>query len=84
MIKAFQSVQMLEGAANPAVLASGIWEALVTTAFGLAVGIIALFAYNFLHNRIARAVNSMERAATDFIDLLQSPTEARERRRVHA
>jgi biopolymer transport protein ExbB len=81
MIRAFQQVQVLEGAANPAALASGIWEALVTTAFGLAVGIIALFAYNFLHNRIARAVNGMERAATEFIDLLQSPAESRERRR---
>jgi biopolymer transport protein ExbB len=84
MIRAFQQVQALQGAVDPSVLASGIWEALVTTAFGLAVGIIALFAYNFLHNRIARAVNAMERAATEFIDLLQSPTEARERRRVHA
>lgn len=82
MIRAFQQVQALQGAANPAVLASGIWEALVTTAFGLAVGIIALFFYNFLHNRIARAVNGMERAASEFIDLLQSPAEARERRRV--
>jgi biopolymer transport protein ExbB len=85
MIRAFQQVQTLQGAANPAALASGIWEALVTTAFGLAVGILALFFYNFLHNRIARAVNAMERAATEFIDLLQSPSEAREpRRRVPA
>ncbi len=83
MIRAFQQVQVLEGAANPAALASGIWEALVTTAFGLAVGIIALFAYNFLLNRIARAVNGMERAATEFIDLLQSPAEQRERRRAN-
>jgi len=84
MIRAFQQVQALQGAVNPAALASGIWEALVTTAFGLAVGILALFFYNFLFNRIARAVNSMERAASEFIDLLQSPSEARERRRIPA
>jgi biopolymer transport protein ExbB len=84
MIRAFQEVQVLQGAANPAALASGIWEALVTTAFGLAVGILALFAYNFLHNRIARVVNGMERAASEFIDLLQSPAQAHPPERRHA
>jgi biopolymer transport protein ExbB len=84
MISAFQQIQALEGNVNPSVLASGIWEALVTTAAGLAVGILALFAYNFLLNRISRSINEMERVATEFIDLLQTPTEARERRRVTA
>lgn len=82
MITAFQQIQAMEGNVNPSLLASGIWEALVTTAAGLTVGIIALFAYNFLLNRISRSVNEMERVATDFIDLLQTPAEARERRRV--
>lgn len=79
MIAAFQQVQALEGAASPAALASGIWEALVTTAFGLAVGIVALFAYNFLVNRIGRLLNDIQIAAADFIDLLQSPTNHRGR-----
>ncbi|MFV1981195.1 MAG: MotA/TolQ/ExbB proton channel family protein, partial [Rhodothermia bacterium] len=39
MIKAFQQIQSLQGNVNPSVLAGGIWEALVTTAFGLTVGI---------------------------------------------
>lgn len=82
MIAAFQQIQAMEGNVNPSLLASGIWEALVTTAAGLAVGILALFAYNFLLNRISRSVNEMERVATDFIDLLQTPAESRERRRV--
>lgn len=73
MIRAFQQIQNLQGNVNPSVLAGGIWEALLTTAFGLAVGILALFAYNFLINRIKRLVNDMERSATDFIDLLQEP-----------
>ncbi len=73
MIKAFQQIQNLQGNVNPSVLAEGIWEALLTTAFGLAVGILAYFAYNFLLNRIKRLVNDMERSATDFIDLLQEP-----------
>lgn len=73
MIQAFQQIQRLQGAVNPSVLAEGIWEALITTAFGLGVGIMALFAYNFLINRINRTVNDLERASTEFIDLLQTP-----------
>jgi biopolymer transport protein ExbB len=73
MIKAFQEIQNLQGNVNPSVLAGGIWEALVTTAAGLLVGILALFSYNFLIGRIRRLTNDMERSATDFIDLLQEP-----------
>ena len=73
MIKAFQEIQRLQGNVNPSVLAGGIWEALITTAAGLVVGIMAFFFYNFLLNRINRLVNDLERSATDFIDLLQEP-----------
>ncbi len=73
MIRAFQQIQTLQGNVNPAVLAGGIWEALITTAAGLLVGILALFSYNFLIGRIRRLSNDMERSATDFIDLLQEP-----------
>jgi len=73
MIRAFQEIQNLQGNVNPSVLAGGIWEALITTAAGLLVGILALFAYNFLLERIRRLTNDMERSATDFIDLLQEP-----------
>ncbi len=82
MISAFQQIQALEGNVNPSVLASGIWEALVTTAAGLAVGILALFAYNFLLSRIGRSVHEMEGVATEFIDLLQAPATAAPRRAV--
>ena len=73
MIKAFQEIQNLQGNVNPSVLAGGIWEALLTTAAGLLVGILAVFFYNLLLNRINRLVNDMERSATAFIDLLQEP-----------
>lgn len=73
MIQAFQEIQVLEGNVNPSVLAGGIWEALLTTAAGLVVGILAFFFYNFLLSKIRRLVNDMERSATDFIDLLQEP-----------
>lgn len=73
MIRAFQQIQSLQGNVNPSVLAGGIWEALVTTAAGLLVGILALFSYNLIIGRIRRLTNDMERSATDFIDLLQEP-----------
>ena len=73
MIAAFRQIQAYEGLASPAVLAGGIWEALVTTAAGLAVGLLALFAYNLLIGRITRLVHEMERVTSDFIDLLQTP-----------
>jgi biopolymer transport protein ExbB len=73
MIRAFQQIQNLQGNVNPSVLAGGIWEALVTTACGLVVGIMALIAYNYLLTRISRVINEMEQSATEFIDLLQEP-----------
>lgn len=76
MIRAFQQIQSLQGNVNPSVLAGGIWEALISTAAGLIVGILAFFFYNYLLTRINRLVNDMERTATDFIDLLQTPAPA--------
>ncbi len=73
LIEAFQAIQFAEGSVSPALLANGMWEAMITTAAGLTVGIPALFAYNFLMNRIRRTVNDLERASTDFLDLLQTP-----------
>lgn len=83
MIEAFQEIQSLQGNVNPSVLAGGIWEALITTATGLLVGIIAVFFYNFLIGRINRQVNNMERSATDFIDLLQEPVPTRQEQRTY-
>lgn len=79
MIRAFQQIQNLQGNVNPSVLAGGIWEALLTTAAGLVVGILAFFFYNLLLTRIKRLINDMERSATDFIDLLQAPVPTRTR-----
>lgn len=73
MIRAFMDIQSLQGNVNPSVLAGGIWEALITTAFGLVVGIIAFSFYNYLLGRVDRMVFELENASADFIDLLQSP-----------
>ncbi len=70
MIAAFMKIQELQGSASPADLASGIWEALLTTAFGLFVGIPALALYNYFVSNINKIVLDMERVATDILDVL--------------
>lgn len=73
MIRAFMDIQSLQGNVNPSVLAGGIWEALITTATGLIVGIIAFGFYNYLLGKINRMIFELENASADFIDLLQAP-----------
>lgn len=73
MIDAFMQIQGLQGNVNPSVLAGGIWEALITTAWGLTVGIVAFGAYNYLLAKINRLVFQLEMASTDFVELLQKP-----------
>lgn len=71
MVSAFQRIESLGGIVNPSDLAGGIWEALVTTVFGLIVGIAAFAVYNYFVTRVARFVHDMEYATTEFLDLLE-------------
>jgi biopolymer transport protein ExbB len=65
------TIQDLAGAANPSDLAGGIWEALITTAFGLIVGIPALAFYNYFLSAVKRLVGEMETVANDVVDVIQ-------------
>ena len=71
MISAFMKIEDMQGSANPSDLAGGIWEALITTAFGLGVGIIALTAYNYLLAAITKLVSEMEVVSNDVLDVLE-------------
>lgn len=71
MIQAFMKIEALQGAANPSDLAGGIWEALLTTAFGLAVGIIAFTFYNYLVTAINKLVVDMEVISNDVVDIIE-------------
>jgi len=73
MIQAFISIAQEEGAVSPKLLSSGIYEAMVTTAAGLFVGILAYLGYNYLVSRVQKLVHRMETTAIDFVDLLQEP-----------
>ena len=73
MITAFFNLANAGTSANISVLSIGIYQALVTTVAGLIVGIIALFAYNYLVARVNRVMNSMEAKTMEFMDLLNEP-----------
>jgi biopolymer transport protein TolQ len=66
----FQDIGM-KGAANLAVVAPGISEALVATAMGLAAAIPAVVAYNQFANRIRRIESEMNHFSAEFLNLLK-------------
>jgi len=64
MIAAFQALQDAGSRADPATLAGGIWEALLTTAAGMAVAIPAAMALTWFESVVDRLRLEMEDAAT--------------------
>lgn len=60
MIEAFGKLAASSGAADPALLAGGIWTALVTTALGLSIAILFYLTSLWLDGRIAREAHDME------------------------
>lgn len=75
MIQSFQELELAGGSANAAVLAGGIWQALLTTAAGLIVAIPAAIAANLLSARADRAGHAIE----DAVSALFAAEHARER-----
>ncbi|HCC86407.1 MAG TPA: biopolymer transporter ExbB [Porphyromonadaceae bacterium] len=73
MVKAFMSMAGAGANVDVNILSTGIYEALVTTVGGLIVGIIALFAYNYLSTRIKGIVNRLEMRIMEFMDILNEP-----------
>ncbi|GAB5552484.1 MAG: MotA/TolQ/ExbB proton channel family protein [Saprospiraceae bacterium] len=73
MILAFYEMSTQQNV-TPSVLAGGIYQALITTAIGLAIGITAFVSYNLLVANVEKVVFKMERTTVEFMDLLQEPT----------
>lgn len=73
MVQAFFDMANAGNNIEIGILASGIYEAMVTTVGGLIVGIIAYFLYNILVTRINKVVNDLEVRAAEFMDLLHEP-----------
>jgi len=73
MVQAFFQLASAGQNSNVTILASGIYQALVTTVAGLIVGILALFAYNYLTSRVNKVMNKLEGKSMEFMDLLNEP-----------
>ena len=63
MITAFSKLENAGSRVDPAILAGGIWEALLTTAFGLIVAIPALGAFYWLDGKVDKVREDMRHAA---------------------
>jgi biopolymer transport protein ExbB len=74
MVMAFHEMSTAASARiDMGVLAEGIYTAMMTTVFGLIVGIIAYVGYNHLVSNIDKIVHQLEANAVEFLDLLNEP-----------
>lgn len=69
MVRAFWEMANAGNNIDITLLSSGIYEAMVTTVGGLIVGIVAMFAYNYLVARVNDVANVLEAQTLSFMDL---------------
>jgi biopolymer transport protein ExbB len=67
MIKAFMVIEEMGGKVNAAVLAGGIWEAMLTTALGLAVALPAMVAHSYLTVQVDHFEAGLQAGTVSFI-----------------
>jgi biopolymer transport protein ExbB len=70
MVRAFYTMANAGNNIDITLLSGGIYEAMITTVGGLIVGIIAMFAYNYLVSLVGNVVNNMETKTMEFMDVL--------------
>lgn len=70
MVEAFWQMSNAGGNIDISLLSGGIYQAMITTVGGLAVGIVALFAYNYLVAKIDGVVNEIEAKSLAFMDIV--------------
>ncbi|MBF0211766.1 MAG: MotA/TolQ/ExbB proton channel family protein [Desulfamplus sp.] len=73
MIKAFMVIQEMGGKVNASSLAGGIWEAMLTTALGLAVALPAMVAHSYLVSRVNQYEAQLQSGALIFIKTFFAP-----------
>jgi len=77
-IQTFMAMQQQGLHAHIGQLSTGVWQALICAAAGLAVAIPAHAAYNYLVSRVNSIVLDMERAATEIVNIVTETMMARE------
>jgi len=83
MIKAFMVIEQAGGKVDAQALASGIWEAMVTTGVGLAVALPILFLLHWLESLAAQRTNAMHHYASLVIESLPHQCESTTTASVH-
>lgn len=71
MVRAFWEMANAGNNIDITLLSSGIYEAMITTVGGLIVGIIAMFAYNYLVSRVDSITNWLEAQTLSFMDIIK-------------
>lgn len=71
-IRVFSEIQERGLNAHPDLLARGVWEALICTAFGLALAIPSYAGYNYLVSRVNSIVLDMEKASTEILNIVSN------------
>jgi biopolymer transport protein ExbB len=71
MIKTFNAISV-QGIGNPAPLAGGIAEALITTATGLCIAIPTLVCYRFLKDKASALIFEMEENSIRLVELMDN------------
>jgi biopolymer transport protein ExbB len=70
MIRAFRLFGV-EGLVDPRGVTGGVAEALVATAAGLLIAIVALLAFNYFSQRLAQVMDELEQLGTRLVDALR-------------
>lgn len=73
MINTFHEMYTAGSSVEISQLSGGIMQAMVTTAAGLVIGIIAYLAYNILVSQVDKVAFKMDEISVHFTDLLQEP-----------
>lgn len=71
-MRMFSTIQEYGLNAHAGLLAHGIWEALISMAFGLAVAIPAYAGYNYLVSRVNSVVLDMEKVSTEILNVVSA------------
>ncbi len=67
MVKVFMKISETGGGVDISLMASGIWEALITTVGGLTVGIICILFYNHLIGKLETLARILEDKTNEFL-----------------
>lgn len=70
MIRSFHVISSKNGISTPTAITGGVAEALIATATGLAIAIFSVVAYNYLNERVKRAIELIEIRATQLVNVL--------------